>query len=146
MYLKSNSLFDGKELKHHLVLRLAPSMAFQTLVAVSTRLCPFTLTMGNIKAIREGRANPSKMGSFFSEAVGTIAGSLIVQGADPMIAMMAARNAVENNWNAHVRYYDEEILEASDEAYARTGELIKGGYQHLYDMVVNNELAHVGAI
>jgi len=100
------------------------------------------ITMGDIKAIREGRGNPSKTGSFLSQAVGTIAGSLMAQGANPMIAMMAARNAVENNYNTMaLRYYDEEILDASDEAYARTGELAEEGYQYLYDMVVNNELA-----
>jgi len=34
---------------------------------------------------------------FFSKAIGAIAGSLIIEGADPTIAMRTAQNALDNN-------------------------------------------------
>jgi hypothetical protein len=74
------------------------------------------VTMGDMRAIREGRGNPSKMGSFLSQAVGTIVGSLIIEGADPM---MAARNAVENNYLEMVKRADGtvDIRVVDDERY-----------------------------
>jgi hypothetical protein len=79
------------------------------------------MTVGDIRAIREGRGNPSKTGSFLSQAVGTIAGSLIIEGANPMIAMMAARNAVENNYLEMVKRADGtvEIRVVDDERYPK---------------------------
>jgi hypothetical protein len=92
------------------------------------------MTMGDIKAIREGRGNPSKMGGFLSKVVGTIAGSLIIEGADPMIAMMMARNAVENNYFSLSKTWqhktDEQRRKEAEDLEVLTQE-VKRGYNYL---------------
>jgi hypothetical protein len=47
---------------------------------------------------------------FFAKVVGAIAGSLICEGADPMAAMLVARNAVENNFEYTMRGLFEDQL------------------------------------
>ena len=47
---------------------------------------------------------------FFAKAIGAIAGSLICEGADPMAAMLVARNAVENNFEYTMRGLFEDQL------------------------------------